>query len=75
MNIQESAKTTDLKNVVTGRGYVKSTVLLTKLIKLTLAVLGSQHNYITVSTVDIINVMKSYPFNPKCCCVSTFYCS
>ncbi len=33
----------------------------------TLVVLGSQHNYITVSTVDNIIVMKSYPFNPKCC--------
>ncbi len=35
-------------------------------------VLGSQHNYITVSTVDIINIMKSYPFNPKCCVLACF---
>ncbi len=32
----------------------------------------SQHNYITVSTLDIINVMKSYPFTPKCCVLARF---
>ncbi len=68
MNIQESAKITDCKIVITGRVsqlcYLKES---------TLAVLDNicQHNYITVST-DIINVMKSYPFNPKCCVLARF---
>ncbi len=47
----------------------KSTVLLAKVINPSCP---NQHNYITVSTVDIINVMKSYPFNPKCCVLACF---
>ncbi len=66
MNMQESAKTTDCK-ISSLKG--KSTVLFAKVINPSCP---SQHNYITVSTLNIINVMKSYPFNHKCCVLARF---
>ncbi len=46
-----------------------STVLLAN-VSTQAVLVGNQHNYINVSTADIINVMKSHLL-----CVSTFYCS